>query len=252
MTPAGLPARSASLPGPARSRRGRFITLEGGEGAGKSTQQKIILSRLAALGIDAIGTREPGGSPHAEALRGILLSGAAAPLGAMAEALLFSAARIDHLDTKIRPALAKDTWVVCDRFSDSTRVYQGALGNIDPRLIRALERVTLGNTRPDLTLILDLPPELGLARAAARRGKGEAADRFEAEAMAFHRGLRASFREIAAAEPERCALIDASGNVAEVGGRIWEAIAKRLFSARMRARARQLAGDQRPRKVASA
>lgn len=252
MTAPAQPASPHEPSGPPRPRRGRFITLEGGEGAGKSTQQKMILARLAAMGVEAIGTREPGGSPHAEELRTILLSGAAAPLGAMAEAVLFSAARIDHLDIKIRPALARGTWVVCDRFSDSTRAYQGALGNLDPRLIRTLERVTLGDTRPDLTLILDLPPELGLARAASRRGKSEAADRFEAEALAFHRGLRATFREIAAAEPERCALIDASGTAAVVAGRIWAAISKRLFSARMRAKARPLFSSAPAAKAVSA
>ena len=228
-------------------RRGRLITLEGGEGAGKSTQQDLILQKLKEAGIQAIATREPGGSPMAEELRRILLSGAAVSLGPVAETLLFAAARIDHLDSKIRPALARGIWVVCDRFSDSTRAYQGAHGQVAPEFILALERVSLGDTVPDLTLILDLPPETGLARAAARRGKGEAVDRFESEGLAFHGALQASFRAIAAAEPQRCALIDASGDVAAVAEKIWSTIARRLLSARLRARAGGLSLQHGPK-----
>ena len=224
-------------------RRGRFITLEGGEGAGKSTQQRLILDKLAMAGIEAIGTREPGGSPHAEQLREILLSGKAAALGPMAEALLFSAARIDHLDHKIRPALASGVWVVCDRFSDSTSAYQGALGNIDPRIIKALEVVTLADICPDLTLMLDLDPEEGLARAASRRGTGGTVDRFEAENLAFHRGLRDTFRDIAAKDSKRCVLVDASGSTTAVAARIWAPIANRLLSARMRAKLLAVTGN---------
>lgn len=240
MTPAA-PMNAVGKAPHYQRRRGRFITLEGGEGAGKSTQQKRLMQQLEAAGIAVMGTREPGGSPLAEELRAILLSGAAAPLGTMAEALLFSAARIDHLDTKIRPALALGTWVVCDRFCDSTRAYQGALGNIDPRLIRALERVTLGPTLPDLTLILDLAPETGLARALARRGLAQAADRFEAEDLTFHNALRATFRDIAAAEPQRCVLVDASGSEEAVAEKLWAAVSKRLLPARLRSRARMAA-----------
>lgn len=205
---------------------GRFITLEGGEGAGKSTQVRRLLARLQAAGIDAVGTREPGGSTGAEIMRHLILSGAAKPLGPLAEATLFAAARADHLDATIRPALARGAWVVCDRFADSTRVYQGALGNVDPRLIAALEQVTVGETRPDLTLILDLPAEEGLARAAARSGQG--ADRFESEGLAFHRALREAFRALAADEPARCVLIDASGTPEAVEEAIWQAVSTRL------------------------
>lgn len=219
-------------------KRGCFITLEGGEGAGKSTQARMLAERLALRGIECVTTREPGGSPKAEELREILLSGAAKPLGAMAEALLFAAARIDHLDATIRPALDRGAWVICDRFADSTRAYQGALGNIDPRQIRALEDVTVGPTRPDLTLVLDLPPETGLARAKARRGDG-GVDRFEGEDIGFHRGLRQAFLDIAAAEPERCVVIDASQGVREIGDAIWTSVVRRLF-------ARQLRGGARP------
>ena len=220
------------------ARRGRFITLEGGEGAGKSTQIRRLVRRLESAGLEVVATREPGGSPHAEALREVLLSGAAAPLGAMAEAVLFSAARIDHLDRTILPALARGAWVACDRFSESTRAYQGALGNLDRRLIAALERATVGKNRPDLTLVLDLDPESGLRRAAARRRPGEVVDRFESETLEFHRALRATFREIAAAEPDRCALIDAGGGEEEVARAIWLEVEARLLSARQRAKAR--------------
>src|SRR5262249_5914227 len=148
-----------------RGARGRLITLEGGEGAGKSTQLAHIVRWLQQRGIDAIGTREPGGSPGADILRRFLLSGRAASLGPAAEAILFSAARIDHIDATIDPALCAGRFVVCDRFADSTRIYQGAREQLDPRFLRALERVTLGAVRPDLTLIFDLPPAEGLARA---------------------------------------------------------------------------------------
>ncbi len=207
--------------------RGKFITLEGGEGAGKSTQARLLKARLDARGVECVLTREPGGSPGAERLRHALLSGAVAPLGPAAEALVFSAARIDHLEKLIRPALARGAWVVCDRFVDSTRVYQGALGDLDPNFIRQLERVVVGADVPDLTLVLDLPTETGMARAAARRGR-DRADRFEAEDRAFHEGLRQAFLKIVAAEPERCVAIDATRSEADVAGDIWMRIENRL------------------------
>jgi dTMP kinase len=213
-----------------RTGRGRFITLEGGEGAGKSTQLGHIVRWLREKGIEAIATREPGGSPGAETLRQVLLSGSMASLGPAAEAILFAAARIDHIDTKIGPALAAGTFVVCDRFADSTRAYQGARGQLDPRFLRALERVSLGNLRPDLTLILDIPPAEGLARAAARRGTKDAPDRFEREDLSFHENLRAAFLEIAAAEPKRCAVIDASRAEEDVAQAIFDVISKRLLA----------------------
>lgn len=211
------------------SQRGRFITFEGGEGTGKSTQTRRLVEHLAALGIEAIATREPGGSPGAEILRRLLLAGAVAPLGPAAEALVFSAARIDHLDATIRPALARGAFVVCDRFADSTRAYQGALGNLDRRLIRALERVTVGETRPDLTIILDLPAEIGLARAGARR-PNDVPDRFESENLAFHQALRSTFLEIAAAEPDRCVVIDATASEEVVAASIWETVEARILA----------------------
>lgn len=189
--------------------RGRFITLEGGEGAGKSTLARALAGRLRQRGLAVTLTREPGGSPRAEEIRETILSGRIRPYGAFAEALMFSAARIDHIDRLIRPALEQGDWVICDRFSDSTRVYQGALGAIEPALLAELEAVTVAGLRPDLTLILDIDPKLGLARAASRRAPGETSDRFESEDLAFHTRLREAFLAIAAEEPQRCAVLDA-------------------------------------------
>lgn len=189
--------------------RGRFITLEGGEGAGKSTLARALAERLRQRGLGVTLTREPGGSPRAEEIRETILSGRIKPYGAFAEALMFSAARIDHIDRLIRPALDQGDWVICDRFSDSTRVYQGALGAIEPALLRELEAVTVAGLKPDLTLMLDIDPRLGLARAASRRAPGETSDRFESEDLTFHTRLREAFLAIAAVEPRRCAVLDA-------------------------------------------
>jgi dTMP kinase len=206
---------------------GRFITFEGGEGAGKSTQAALLARRLEEAGIDVVVTREPGGSPGAEAIRHVLLSGAAKPLGPHAEAILFAAARDDHVQHKIRPALDAGKWVICDRFADSTRVYQGVLGNVEAPLISGLERIAVGETRPDLTLILDIKPKVGLARAARRRGTGRA-DRYEAEALTFHERLRAAYRELAQREPERCVLVEVSGRPEHVAEIVWEVVSARL------------------------
>jgi len=208
--------------------RGRFITLEGGEGAGKSVQARALTARLQGLGLQVVSTREPGGSPHAEALREIILSGEAARFGPAAEALLFSAARIDHIDNTIAPALMRGAWVVCDRFADSTRAYQGAAAKLEREFIARLEQVAVGARRPDLTLILDLPAEQGLARAAKRRGAGAGADRFESEGLAFHRTLRDAFLEIAREEPERCVVIDARADEGDVAEAVWKAVRERL------------------------
>jgi dTMP kinase len=209
-----------------QNERGRFITLEGGEGAGKSTQAARLAARLRARGVESVLTREPGGSPLAEKIRGVILSGAVAPLGPAAEAVMFSAARIDHLEQTIRPALASGKWVICDRFSDSTRAYQGALGNLDPRFMRELERVTVGPTRPDLTLVIDVPAETGLARARAR---STSIDRFEAEEQGFHEALRRVFLDIAADEPERCAVVDGAAPPDAVEEAIWTSVRERLL-----------------------
>jgi dTMP kinase len=210
---------------------GRFITFEGGEGGGKSTHAKLLAERLEQGGIEVVLTREPGGSPGAEIIRHVLLSGAAKPLGAETEAILFAAARDDHVRATIEPALEAGKWVICDRFLDSTRVYQGMLGHVDARLIRGLERVTVGTTMPDLTLILDVPVELGLERASKRRGGGEV-DRFEAEAVEFHEKLRRSYAALAKLEPERCVLIDATDSREAVQARIWQVVSERLMRRR--------------------
>jgi dTMP kinase len=207
--------------------RGKFITFEGGEGSGKSTQANLLAEKLRTLGVGVKQTREPGGSPAAEVIRHILLSGAAKPLGAEAEAMLFAAARDDHLATTIRPALDKGFWVISDRFADSTRVYQGVLGEVDPRLIRRLERLIVGETWPDLTLVLDVPTEHGLLRANMRRG-AEAVDRFEGEAMEFHAKLREAYRQLAASEPARCVLIDGTQTREKVAEQIWSLVNARL------------------------
>lgn len=207
--------------------RGRFITFEGGEGTGKSTHATTLAGRLRQFGIRSQVTREPGGSPGAEVMRYILLSGAARPLGPNAEAVLFAAARDDHLNTLIRPALAQGKWVVCDRFADSTRIYQGVAGNVDPMAIRAMERIIVGDTKPDLTFILDVPAKEGMRRAASRRGTGDA-DRFEAETLTFHERLRDGFLTLAANEPARCVLIDATASKEEVADQIWRMVLKKL------------------------
>lgn len=210
--------------------RGRFITLEGGEGSGKSTQARRLAEAMSAAGRDVVLTREPGGSPGAELVREALLNGAVKPLGPDAEALLFAAARADHVDQTIRPALERGAWVICDRFIDSTRVYQGAVGHVDGRLLRALETVTTGDARPDLTLLLDVPTTTGLARARAR-AKGAPADRFEGEGASFHHKVRAAFLEIAREDAERCVVIDASQPADLVAARVKKAVLTRFGDA---------------------
>ena len=219
---------------------GRFITFEGGEGTGKSTQTALLARRLKHAGIDVLLTREPGGSPGAEAIRHVLLSGAAKPLGAHAEAILFAAARGDHVRQTIRPALEAGRWVISDRFADSTRVYQGAVGSVDAQLISALERVTVGETMPDLTFVLDIKPQLGLARATRRRGAAEP-DRYEAEALEFHERLRSAYCELARQAPDRCMLVDVSGRADRVADIIWATVVTRLAPDLAPARAKAVA-----------
>jgi dTMP kinase len=204
---------------------GRFITLEGGEGTGKSTQAATLARRLGTFGIGVVLTREPGGSPGAEIVRHIVLSGAARPLGPVAEAVLFAAARRDHLENLIRPALARGKWVVCDRFLDSTRVYQGILGEAGRPFVKGLERLTVGDAMPDITFILDIPAEIGLARVRERGGKP---DRFEREDVAFHQKLNQAFRDIAKEEPLRCVVINANRTKDQVAADIWMHVKKRL------------------------
>jgi dTMP kinase len=207
--------------------RGKFITFEGGEGSGKSTHTARLAERLRTLGLDVVLTREPGGSPGAEIIRHVILSGLAKPLGAETEAILFAAARDDHVRTTILPALEAGRWVICDRFIDSTRVYQGALGKVDARLIRRLERITVGEAKPDLTILIDVPATVGLARAKSRRG-GKDADRFEAEGPEFHETLRNAYRALAAGEPKRIAMVDGRAPQEVVAERIWSIVVQRL------------------------
>jgi dTMP kinase len=204
---------------------GRLITFEGGEGAGKSTQVSILVERLRNAGRHAIATREPGGSPAAENIRETLLSGKVKQFGPFAEALLFSIARQDHIDTVISDALARGQWVVCDRFLDSTRAYQGATGGVPAPVISALERLTLHGVMPNLTIVLDISVEEGLARMARRRG---APDRFESQDIAQHERIRKAFLDIAEEEPGRCVVIDARKPEALVAEDVWEAVAERL------------------------
>ncbi|MBO4224712.1 dTMP kinase [Bradyrhizobium neotropicale] len=212
------------------SLRGRFITFEGGEGSGKSTQIKRLAERLNGIKLRTIVTREPGGSPGAEIIRHLLLSGMGKLLGPDAETLLFAAARDDHVRTVIQPALNQGIWVLCDRFFDSTRVYQGRLGQVPPGLVSAMQRVTIGDLKPNLTFILDVPVEVGLKRAAARRGSA-APDRFESEDVQFHQDLREAYRQLAVEDPQRCVLIDADADADAVAERIWHALRERLLTA---------------------
>ncbi len=208
--------------------RGRFISFEGGEGGGKSTQVRLLAEHLRARAHKVVCTREPGGSTGAETLRALLVQGEVDRWSPTAETLILYAAREDHLQRTIRPALAAGAWVICDRFADSTRAYQGAAGSLAPSLITALEQAVVGETWPDLTLVFDLPPELGLARAA---GRGGAEARFEATGIEFHTRLRDGFLALAAAEPERCRVIDASQDVDAVAARVWAEVEARFHLA---------------------
>ena len=211
------------------SGRGKFISFEGGEGSGKSTQIKKLAERLATTKLRTIVTREPGGSPGAEIIRHLVLSGMGKLLGPDAETLLFAAARDDHVRTVIQPALNQGTWVLCDRFSDSTRAYQGRLGQVAPGLLNAMQRVTIGDLKPDLTIILDIPVEIGMQRAASRRGNG-VPDRFEAEDVKFHEDLREAYKQIAAEDPQRCVLVDADTDAESVAEQIWQTLRDHLFA----------------------
>ena len=209
--------------------RGRFITFEGGEGAGKSTQVRRLVERLRAVGVEVLATREPGGSPGAEAIRNLVLKGEADRWSPTTETLLMYGARRDHIERTILPALEHGAWVVCDRFADSTRAYQGGAGGVDPAFISALEAHVLADVRPDLTLVFDLPVDVGLARAEAfAKADGHAETRFESKGLAFHERLRTAFLAIAAAEPGRCTLIDAAASMEAVEAQVWEAVTRRL------------------------
>ncbi|RVQ01442.1 dTMP kinase [Sinorhizobium meliloti] len=189
--------------------KGLFITFEGGEGAGKSTQMRLLAQALSARGYRVLTTREPGGSAGAEAVRHVLLSGAAESFGVRMEAILFAAARSDHVEEVIRPALQQGTIVLCDRFMDSSRVYQGVTGNLEPAFVETMERVAVNGVIPDCTIIFDLPASVGLERAR-RRAANDSPDRFEKEQLATHEKRREAFLDIAAADPKRCRVVDAN------------------------------------------
>ena len=208
-----------------RVTRGRFITFEGGEGAGKSTQARLLVERLQAAGLTVVLTREPGGSEGAEALRGLLVTGDRDRWTPTAETLLMYAGRSDHLTRLIRPALEAGTWVVCDRFSDSTRAYQGAGGGVSPAFIEVIEAEVVGPDKPDLTLVFDMPVEVGLERAF---GRDMFEARFESKGLEFHERLRAEFLRIAASQPQRCAMIDATGTLEGVADQVWSTVSSRL------------------------
>lgn len=209
--------------------RGRLITLEGGEGTGKSTQARLLAAKFKGAGRPVVITREPGGAPGAEDIRALLVRGGTRRWSPMAEALMHYAARRDHLDNTVVPALDRGDWVVCDRFTDSTMAYQGYGHELGRDVISALHRLVLGDFAPDLTLIFDLPVEVGLDRAGVRAGGGaEGEDRYERMNVAFHRRLRQGFLEIARLEPARCAVIDAARSIAEVHRAVVDAVGGRL------------------------
>jgi dTMP kinase len=210
---------------PALSASGHFITVEGGEGAGKSTQVKLLVAALERAGIPAKATREPGGSPGAEAIRQLLIEGESDRWDAVGEALLLYAARREHINGLIQPALDAGSWVICDRFNDSTIAYQGYGRGVPLDQLAALQRFAIGDFAPELTLILDLPVEEGFRRAALRPRR---ADRFERLDRGFHERLRAGFRAVVASEPERCVLIEAARSVDDVHRAILAAIGERL------------------------
>ena len=202
--------------------RGRFITLEGGEGVGKSTQGRRLAAALRARGLDVIETREPGGSPGAEAIRGLLLSGAVDRWSAEAEALLFAAARSDHVQRTIKPALEEGQWVLCDRFLDSSLAYQGMVGGVGEARIRALHDVGSGGFLPDRTLLLHVPNEEAAQRTSRRDGANP--DRFGARDQSYHDAINRAFEQLAAADPDRFRKVEASGSEDDVTARLVAAL----------------------------
>lgn len=206
------------------SPKGRFITFEGGEGAGKSTQIKLLAAKLENIGHDVVVTREPGGSIGAEAARHVLLSGAAEEFGVRMEAFLFAAARSDHVEEVIRPGVKAGKIVLCDRFADSTRIYQGVTGNIEADLLENLERVAVNDMYPDMTLIIDVPAIEGIRRAKERSGVGGTLDRFEREELATHEMRRQGFLDLAKEEPVRCRVINGQKSIDKISQDVFEAV----------------------------
>ena len=208
-----------------------FITFEGGEGVGKSTQVKRLLVRLNRMDIEAVRTREPGGTPKAEAVRAFILQGRSESWGAGAEAVLFAAARYDHVSSLIAPSLNSGKWVISDRFHDSTRAYQGLTGGVDDKLIRGLETLALDGHQPDITFILDMDPAVAFARVNNReieKALAETGDRFEKEDLDWHRRLRQAFLAIAKANPERCVVLPAGQSEDALEQEIWDTLTRRF------------------------
>lgn len=209
----------------------RFITFEGGEGVGKSTQVKRLLANLNRREISAVRTREPGGTPKAEAVRAFILQGRSESWGPGAEAVLFAAARLDHVNQLIGPSLDAGKWVVSDRFHDSTRAYQGLTGGVDDKLIRGLETLALNGRQPDLTIVLDMDPEVAFRRVNERGLEGAlqaTGDRFEKEDLDWHRRLREAFLAIAEANKERCVVIPAAQSEDALEQEIWDTLTRRF------------------------
>ena len=209
----------------------RFITFEGGEGVGKSTQVKRLLVHLNRLDIEAVRTREPGGTPKAEAIRAFILQGRSESWGAGAEAVLFAAARLDHVNQLIAPSLDSGKWVISDRFYDSTRAYQGLTGGVNEKLITGLEILALNGRQPDLTIILDMDPDVAFARVSSRQLEHtltHTGDRFEKEDLEWHRRLRQAFLAIAKANPDRCVVLPANQGEDELEREIWFTLTHRF------------------------
>jgi dTMP kinase len=226
MISAGSVAPTEAPPNSRSGVRGRFITFEGGEGAGKSTQARLLCDALTRAGLTTTLTREPGGSPGAEDIRQLIVTGEAGRWTSKTEALLIAAARAEHVAVTVEPALAAGGWVVCDRFFDSTTAHQGCGRGVATEWLEQLRRLTVGDLTPDLTLIVDMPVERGLARALERKDMSET--RFERMGLAFHTRLRDGFLAIAAAEPERCVVVDGDGTPEQVHGAVRAVVADRL------------------------
>ncbi|WP_421759847.1 dTMP kinase [Devosia sp.] len=215
------------MPAPAAA---RFITFEGGEGVGKSTQVKRLIAHLARLNIGAVRTREPGGTPKAEAVRAFILQGRSESWGPGSEAVLFAAARLDHVNELIAPSLAAGKWVISDRFHDSTRAYQGLTGGVDDKLIRGLEELALNGHKPDLTFILDMDPAVAFARVNNRELEAalqQTGDRFEKEDLDWHQRLRTAFLDIARANRDRCVVLPANQGEEALEQEIWDTLTRR-------------------------
>jgi dTMP kinase len=219
------------MPDQPATRPARFITFEGGEGVGKSTQVKRLLVRLNRGNIEAVRTREPGGTPKAEAIRAFILQGRSEAWGPGAEAILFAAARLDHVNQLIAPSLDSGKWVISDRFHDSTRAYQGLTGGVDDKLIQALETLALNGHQPDVTIVLDMDPEAAFGRVNGREleeALAETGDRFEKENLDWHRRLREAFLAIARTNPERCVVLPAAQNEDALEQEVWDTLVRRF------------------------